>query len=916
MSETPKSLNKLAINVLSLFVITTILLSSVVFSPSKVAGQSTNQISVLFATIQSYLASGTNFTDKEVTGTESWSSNFANTIDSTNDEVNNLSLSLESNIIYDNVNPDPASSGPPTYKWSFGNISQNPLPDWSPQAVVSLTDSTNQASFKPGFNFSWSVDKNQFKSPDIQMITLKLTPKETRNYNIVLDTGKSTIVQGKINPPVPDETGNIDLATDGHRLTIYKHQLQAGEVVNYTIPIEVNLTSTAVEFVPDITVSSSQDLWEDSVSGSTFSKAIGDVGTWTWTAEGDYNCTLHEINSRVVSFRGYSKKILEENTARVVFGSHLDYHSPSARVINGDVEGQISGWFSSFTKLSSGIDAKNVNLNLYSDKFLTRFDINPIKYGPPNYSWSFGNIPEYTGADWIPQTGTGAGMIDAPVKFAPGYDTSYEVDKITFTRPSVQVLTIRVTPREHPFFDLQIDTGRFSEASTKIISPGTDQANGIINNSGFLWIHKEGLTIGKTYIYKAKIQVIPNYPAVQYRPTIIVSSAINKDQGTIIGTTLSHPISDLGIWTWTTEEAFKMDWYELLSRRIFFDSSVKIVPPPSKETTADFLLTPDQKTIAQTGSSSIFALIITAIFLLMSEFFNSSIKSNYSVIRGWLKSVLNKMKLGNFLLLIRGNNTNFEKSHLKDYTEFLFLLMVNACINTFIKRPSSISAFWGTFIPSIIMAIIVTLSYAGAQTLMSNYRYKVPATIRMYYVAILITIMFVVFSWVLKYPPILIYGFVGGYVARSLSRKMNPNQKAKSILISVAIVLVISVISFYIRGVVHKESATFWENVLDNTLAELCCGGLLGLVLFLLPFDFLDGADLKKWNFWIWLLIFYEAAFAFAYFIIIQDDNLLTALRSEQSIGVYIFMGICILIGMGSWLFFLLRSRRVKGMAT
>jgi hypothetical protein len=336
-------------------------------------------------------------------------------------------------------------------------------------------------------------------------------------------------------------------------------------------------------------------------------------------------------------------------------------------------------------------------------------------------------------------------------------------------------------------------------------------------------------------------------------------------------------------------------------------------PLSNDSTTAEALQTPDQKTIQQTGPSSIFALILTAIFLLMSAFFNSSIKSNYSLIQAWLKSLLNKVKLGNYILNNQGDN---EKSHLKDYTELFLLLILNACINTFIKRPSTISAIWATFIPSLIMAIVVTLGYAGAQTLMSNRRYNVPAAVRMYYVAILVTIMFVVFSWVLKYPPILIYGFIGGYFARSLGKRMNSSQRAKSILISVAVVLVISVLSFYLRGMVPRESATFWAVVLDNTLAKICCGGLLGLLLFLLPFEFMDGAKLKEWNFWIWLSIFYLVAFAFTYYIIIEDNNIVNALRSEQSIGVYIFMGICILLGMGSWLFFILRSRRVKVMAT
>jgi hypothetical protein len=335
-------------------------------------------------------------------------------------------------------------------------------------------------------------------------------------------------------------------------------------------------------------------------------------------------------------------------------------------------------------------------------------------------------------------------------------------------------------------------------------------------------------------------------------------------------------------------------------------------PISSNFTTAEALQTTDQKTIEQTGSASIFALIITVLFLLISTFFNSTLKSNYSIIQGWAARITLRLKLNRLGLTKPENEEGIHKYEVRDYLEFLALLLINALISTFIKLPPDISGFIISFIPSFIIGTIITTAYAGAQVLVSNQRYQVPSAIRMYLIAILVATLFAVFTWVLKYPPILIYGFVGGYFALSLKKQPNTPQRARMILLSVVVILSISVISFYARGPVHQGAVTLWGNILDNTLAKLCCGGLLGLVLYLLPFDFMDGARLKAWNFWIWLITFYIAVFTFAFFVIIKDDNLVTALESEQSIGVYLFMGICILIGLSSWLFFRLRFGRAK----
>jgi hypothetical protein len=133
-----KSFKMRRIVIFFLIFVSLILFSSAFYPGFDVQAQANNQISILYAVVQGFRASGNSFTDTEVSGIESRSSNFSNTIDSTNEPVKNLTTSLNNDKVIRILNPPPDSYGPPTYQWSFGEISQNPMPDWAPQVVVGL----------------------------------------------------------------------------------------------------------------------------------------------------------------------------------------------------------------------------------------------------------------------------------------------------------------------------------------------------------------------------------------------------------------------------------------------------------------------------------------------------------------------------------------------------------------------------------------------------------------------------------------------------------------------------------------------------------------------------------------------------------------------------------------------------------
>jgi hypothetical protein len=129
------------------------------------------EIEVHYRTFWVYFPREDSFTNREVTGvTESWAMDVHNVGERL---VANATLSLDTNIVFDQLIPHPATLGPPTYRWSFGDIMEGA----GSSAVVGLRPSPDVSlpvTFSPGFDASRFADKNMFSEPGIQTIALEV----------------------------------------------------------------------------------------------------------------------------------------------------------------------------------------------------------------------------------------------------------------------------------------------------------------------------------------------------------------------------------------------------------------------------------------------------------------------------------------------------------------------------------------------------------------------------------------------------------------------------------------------------------------------------------------------------------------------------------------------------------------------
>ena len=288
---------------LALFVIS----ASVTPVAAQAAG---NEVVSVVGTQWTYDVPGDSLTNGTVTGWRAWDTRLINVPDGTVQPVIDATLSLASTLEFDWVEPEPGT-GPPTYQWPLGDV----LPGSTVGAKVGFSSPEPfPVDFEPGFDASRSVNEDEFSAPGthIQTLTIKVTPREERERGYI-DVLVYADGNPLVNPEITDFNGPGDqLMADAHVLLIRVYDLGLGDEYTWDVTIEVTPKVPEVEFMPFVRITlASEEPWNAGSSGSSFSHAESEEGTWTWSADGNYTWYWVESLSKSVQFPWYSTPNVE-----------------------------------------------------------------------------------------------------------------------------------------------------------------------------------------------------------------------------------------------------------------------------------------------------------------------------------------------------------------------------------------------------------------------------------------------------------------------------------------------------------------------------------------------------------------------------------------------------------------------------
>jgi len=253
-----------------------------------------NLVNVGFSEEYDYKVSGDSFINKEVTVEEWWRTNLLNISDETGAPVTGLRLTLDSEVSFGGVEDEFLTMrGPPTYEWFLGDI-----PDgetvvhtggyWPWDAYVRRSSTSK---LTPGYDVSRSFDKTVFSAPGIQTLTITLTPREESidKVTIFVHTDEDAFVDPVVLSYSATSGGDVKIEQGGHRSGIHSVPVEHDTPLVVTVSLQVTPKVPLVHYKPGTSILPHRFSVPDRgiTTGSSVSFTT-EVGTWTWSADGDY----------------------------------------------------------------------------------------------------------------------------------------------------------------------------------------------------------------------------------------------------------------------------------------------------------------------------------------------------------------------------------------------------------------------------------------------------------------------------------------------------------------------------------------------------------------------------------------------------------------------------------------------------
>jgi hypothetical protein len=252
-----------------------------------------NLVNVSFIEERHYKVSGDSFTNKEVATKRWWRANLLNISDKTGESVTELKLSLESDMSFDGIEEDQLTKmGPPIYEWSLDDVPNGkPITTngWPWDAFVVSRNFPDKLA--PGYDVSRSFDKTVFLKQGIQRLTITFTSREESidKVTIYVHTDEDEFVDPVVLSYSSSSGGEIKIEQNGHRSSISSVPVELNTPVTFTVIIQMTPKIPLVQYKPYTSIQTERvSVPEEGFTTGSSVSYTTEMGTWTWSAEGDY----------------------------------------------------------------------------------------------------------------------------------------------------------------------------------------------------------------------------------------------------------------------------------------------------------------------------------------------------------------------------------------------------------------------------------------------------------------------------------------------------------------------------------------------------------------------------------------------------------------------------------------------------
>jgi hypothetical protein len=316
--------------------------------------------------------------------------------------------------------------------------------------------------------------------------------------------------------------------------------------------------------------------------------------------------------------------------------------------------------------------------------------------------------------------------------------------------------------------------------------------------------------------------------------------------------------------------------------------------------------------VVRDPSTVVHGLALAAFMLFVvgfpAELFNKTLEDerNYSEVRGWFGWLRRRPRWASRIRVPRG----VARFGSRPSVQFIAFCVAAAAVTALVDPDVlhycqggnlECTQSWWTrslevFIGFLVAIPVTTLLYAVPEEAVSRAASGQASRLRALPLALLFAALFAAWSAVGQFLPGYVYGLVAGYAALS-TRRLKEHDEGLAVLFGGTAVLAVSVLMWLtwgpVRSAAEEPGAGFLTLTLNATLSQLVVLGLQAVVFGLMPFTFLAGAKLRKWNLWFWGALYGAAALLYAVVLIISTKETLGKARAtnNEAMVIGLFLG-------------------------
>ena len=258
--------------------------------------------------------------------------------------------------------------------------------------------------------------------------------------------------------------------------------------------------------------------------------------------------------------------------------------------------------------------------------------------------------------------------------------------------------------------------------------------------------------------------------------------------------------------------------------------------------------------------SALITLLLVLFVVFPSHLFNRTYEENHDRIRaawerrlGWTGALRHRLEAG---------TSNARRGAFA----FAIVVLIGALIGSLLDPGFGVNARTGTLILGIVLATLVGALFGGVTAGLYRRSTRKDETWRLHGLpsGLLVAGVCVLVSRLSGFQPGYLYGLIGGV---AFAGSLTAREEGHATLVASVVTLLIAVTAWLVWVPIHdiasrsQTAPGFFVVLVENLLAAVFVGGLVGLVIGLVPLRFLPGEKLATWHRGIWALVFAISVF-------------------------------------------------------